>query len=131
MTTIKVPATKKRAFRKAVDEWIDNFGLKEWHLEVQGVEYPPENDGESVVESFAFCSIHVPLRSAIISANAEWLMHANTEVIKQVAFHEVCHLLLADLADLTSARSNQATRRLEATEHAIIRRLENALFGPN
>jgi hypothetical protein len=44
--------------------------------------------------------------------------------LRRSAFHEVCHLLLADLAAEAVCREDIQT----AIEHAIVRRLENFVF---
>lgn len=77
----------------------------------------------------AWCSYELPACTAVIGLSVEWEGGKVFEPdVKRLAFHEVCHLLLAKLCDMAEKR--QFTQEdLNEEELRVIRILENAFLG--
>lgn len=108
-------------FRAACLEWRKMLGLTEWTL------YFAHDKLEGV---YAQTCWNVESGIATITLSSTWDKYrpVNSEELGSVALHEVLHVLLAPFCD--EAESRYATqKRLDAAEHAIIRRLETVLHG--
>jgi len=106
-------------FKRECNKWIRRFGLLDWR-----VYYRHE---DSVGK--ARCTIqHLEDRVCIITLSKFWegIEPTNDEICR-TAFHEVCELLLARLYTL-SRRRFVGEGEIEEEHHAIIRRLEEAVF---
>lgn len=112
-------------FKKECQYWIDKFGLKEWDIAFQQMNLE-SNDPDSVTG--AQCVADLKNRVSAIVLQADWDIKVTNRMVKQMAFHEVCHLLLWRLVWLAQQRSiseGEAT----AEAHTIIRRLENGILN--
>jgi|GEM_PF-1218156 len=110
-----------KIFKKEVEFWLEKFGLKDWCVFIS--HEPIGIDSED-----GACSYEKTSRVATISLNKYTPGYELTpNLVKLIAFHEVCELLLAPLITLCYLRTFSETE-LEGEKHAIIRRLENAFF---
>lgn len=115
-------------FKESAKSYIDTFGLKDWEVSFyhkDASEYDLDGDGTL---SFVIYSKDGS-RTANICLNPNWGDEKITSRrLKQCAFHEVVHLLLAPLTTLAVKR-HIAQGVIEEEEHGLIRILENTLFG--
>lgn len=108
-------------FQTRVYAWARKIGLTDWSILVEtGV----KNTGVDAA------SIHYKDRNRIatIGLAEEYAARPSRAQLDRHAFHEVAHLLLADLAMLAD-RKDGTTETVDQAEHVIIRRLESLLFG--
>ncbi len=119
MKTTKTTNKHFEIFKKECEKWVDFFGLKEWDLKMVH---------EDCGDSNGKCLTGYSSKSAIITLTTEYecdgeLIHS----IKKTAFHEVVHLLLADLVALGRARYLESDE-FENKEHEIVSKLINSVF---
>ena len=109
-------------FKKECEKWIDFFQLRSWEVMLV--------HADDIEPALGWFATNFKGRTAKIGLTVDWQSDNPTkELIRKVAFHEVCELLLVRL---TICVSPDATPSLvdDITEqtHAIIRRLEHAVF---
>lgn len=109
-------------FKKECAAWQKKLGLLDWQ-----VEYHHEEDD---VDYRACCSADYSGRCAVISLAKEWDRKPTTWDIKKNAFHEMCELMITNLAIMARSRWGFTMEDVEAAEHILIRTLENVLFKP-
>jgi hypothetical protein len=110
------------AFRAEAEYWLDVFHLRDWRVTYHWDDVP--EDGRL----FASCAENGRDRAATLFLVRKVAQEEVTaEFLCKAAFHKVCELLLADLYNL-SQYNNATTDR---AVHAIIRRLEHAVFRPD
>lgn len=100
--------------------WIDFFGLKEWEVHFKFEEFNAEASIYYNCQT-RFCLFR--LRPTM----PEFIVNDRQKEIDQCAFHEVCHLLIADFTHLCNERivtENEIARQ----EETFVRRMENACF---
>lgn len=109
-----------KLFKPECDYWIQAFGLIDWEIH-----YFHETDPD---RNLAWESHNVTNRIASMGLSAEWKRPKPTKyMIRKVAFHEVCELLLARLD--TEAKFRFATEdNVNETRHAVIRVLEKIVW---
>lgn len=109
-------------FKKCVEKWIKEFGLKDWHVVVLHEEWEHEEEGVKVARTEG----DLASRTANTYLNKNWGTLAPSNVLlDQVAYHEVVHILLHRLAILAISRAiTQETIAFEI--EAVIRRFENS-----
>ena len=104
---------------------ITLFGLKDW-----GISFAHESLGEGFLALCRFNNQDAHL--ARIFFAKEWLDQPTYRAISRIAYHEVCHILLADAYNVACCDDLSLEQTVSATlraHHAIIRRLENAYMG--
>jgi len=112
-------------YKKEADKWVDFFQLRSWHVNYDHAEPPDDLDG-----CWGWCETAWKDRVCTLGLSLDWKESKVTkERIKIMAFHEVCELLLSRLriealVDVSEVRRDEI---IEQT-HAIIRRLEHAVF---
>lgn len=80
-----------------------------------------------MIEAYGWINPDSEAKHATIGLTKTWESTPITdEQLDYVAHHEVLHLLLADLVHIGNQRQSTAADFTQA-QHAIIRRLENAL----
>lgn len=109
-------------FKKHVFQWLDHFGLKDWEIIISH-EIPDE-----CKESLGACATNLESRFCNIYLNSEWDRKITDELIKNIAFHEVCELLLAEFDAIARTRS-VSTIQLDSARHGVIARLYNSIAG--
>jgi hypothetical protein len=114
-------------FKAWCDETIALFGLKDWHVR-HGLEDLSERD------TIAQCAWDVgPGKDAIFTLSTRLRdVEPTDKELRRCAFHEVCHLLLADVHNIAvydGLSRKQRERQLDRAFHAVIRRLENAFVS--
>lgn len=113
-----------KLFKAECNKWIEFFGLKDW-----GVSYV----WGDVEEARAEIAYHCMDRLAVITLGKEWDelggITIDSEIIRKVAFHEVCELFLGKLTVTTDqlGRILMESEIIEET-HRIIRTMENTVF---
>jgi len=117
----RTTAADFRLFKAEAKKWIERFGLKEYR-----VSFVHETSKEFAATRAWF---HSDGTIAEIGLSQDW---AGDEVTKSrvalCAFHEVCHILLDELAGAAAARDT-TLRTVEYEEEKIIHRLEWAIAG--
>lgn len=110
-------------FKKEAFLWIGKFNLGCWGI---GFFHTDTSDGEL---NRAWLSVQYSHQLASIGLTRNWGNNAVTvHKVKRAAFHEVFHLMLANLMIMGQDRwANQDT--IEAEEHSVIRRMENLFYG--
>lgn len=112
-------------FKKECEKWIDFFGLKDWDIY-----FSHDKFDESIL---ATCDCgETENKKCVLSFNKEIKDDALDEMltefhIKKSAFHEVCHLLLANFQGMARYRYVTSSE-LTQEEHTIVTRLENSVF---
>jgi len=112
-----------KLFKNRCNYYIKEFGLFDWK-----VYYTHElwnND------SYADCNIHYSGRVATINLCTHWeeleIKYIN-KTIDELAFHEVSHIVLAELCSIASSKSAKR-KDIDSAEHSVIRRMEAVLFN--
>lgn len=111
-----------KVFKGEFLRWIDIFGLKAWEIFFDHRE-PPE-------PCRAYLSYNTSGRVATVMLSPAWENFdepPTKEMIRKVAFHEACELLLARFNILAQERYVQRDEIREEL-HTIIRTLENVVF---
>jgi len=107
-------------FRGEAEYWLRYFGLTQWRIRI---EWTDETD------RLAACESNVTSRAARILLAREW--GANDPVtelsLREVAFHEVCELMLSPTTALVVMTFSDAQHQEAA--HETIRMLENSVFA--
>lgn len=116
--------TKKdfNCFKKWVYYYVNAFGLKGYEIHVK---HKPLND------LYATTSWDIVARYAVFYLNTVWYKNMEkktVQALKELAFHEVCHILLGRINVLADMR-HIGEREVEEEMHSIIRRLETFVFG--
>ena len=110
-------------FKKECKKWLQIFSLGDWEDNYW-------HDGESSEDGLARVNANADGKRADFYLSKDWkIQPINNAEIKSTAFHEVGHLLLADMAEFARDR-NRGYREVDNHEvqHAIIRRLENGIY---
>ena len=102
-------------------DFQDRLGVSNWWVEFSVL--PPKDNSDS----YAFVSWHYSGRCATCNVSTELLTEHPEEMLARCAFHEVCELLLVDLAANLEAFLNEDYVRKMI--HEVIRRLENFVFA--
>jgi len=111
-----------KIFQEEAWYWIQRFGLKGWNIH-----YTHENTDN---ESFATCAHNVSGRVVTLNLEKDWEDFLVTErQVRQSAFHEVIHILLARLRWLAIERA-VGIGDVDQEIETIIRTLENAVWEP-
>lgn len=104
-------------------KFVNEFGLTDW--KVYFVHEP--------FDAMAECRTHDISKFCIIALSSDWgNQEVTQEGLERVAYHEVIHLLLADIDSLAlRADMSRTSREIELSRayHAVIRRMENLRFG--
>lgn len=111
-------------FKSEAQLFIDAFGLWDWRVDFRH---------ESQDGSLAACEHNTGCgKIATLVLSTDWAEHEPIpERVRQTAFHEVCHILLADALDAAcylDLSPQQRYLHLDRAHHAIIRRLENVVL---
>ena len=110
-------------FVKEAESFIEMCGLKDWKVFFKHADLS-EN------ETFAECSYSSGGgKNATICLSEKWPLEFTDKEIRRCAYHEVCHLLLADsdnIANYDDLSAQQKVSALDRAHHAVIRQLENA-----
>lgn len=116
------PITDKhfQIYKRRVKIWLKRFGLVDWK--------PYFDHTELIDDAYAMVEYDPVGRTATFSLNTTHFETKPTDKdIDLYAFHEVCELLLGKIKSLSMLRSVRQDEIDEAV-HAIIRRMENAIF---
>lgn len=108
--------TDYHSFKKECQRRIKQLGLSEWDLDYLFKESPNENEWK------AWATWDMEARQARIGLNPD-----AAKAVKDDAFHEVLHILLADLTELAESRF-VTQREIDTALHTVIQRLITA-FG--
>ena len=109
-------------FKKEARLWLDRLGLKDY-----SVYFLHSQDGRE--DSRAWIESDYNGKIASIGLSRDWSGDPVTvKKVRKAAFHEVVHLLLANLVVLGQERWT-VQGIYGAEEHAIIRRLEALFYG--
>jgi hypothetical protein len=108
-------------FKSECLKWIEFFGLKDYRIAF--------DDKVTVDDAFAQCSTSLPHRTCVLRFESKELDEFNEKNrdVKKDAFHEVCHLLLAELLYIAECRYVN-DGELRAEEERIVRILENTIY---
>ncbi|GAH01412.1 unnamed protein product, partial [marine sediment metagenome] len=94
---MKTTEKQFESFKQECHKWIKFFGLKDWRIKITH---------EDIDENFTAADVTHNSRSRQAAIRLNTTLHDDLKDIdvKVSAFHEVCHLLLADLTCLTRSR---------------------------
>ena len=112
-------------FKRECECWIDRYGLKDWHIYFEHCEI------EDRPRTCAMAETDLENRIARITLNDKWEnLEPTCALLRNAAYHEVCHVLLCRLTEL--ALSREIFKNVIDDEiHAVIRRLENGISEKN
>lgn len=124
---IKTTESDFELFKKEVEYWIDKFHLREWRLRVI------HKDSDVLKDVFAWMKPNWKGRVVTIGLSVDWTYDVISEYeLCKSAFHEVCELLLTDIGGIAEIDICGTQRQeLEKSVHAVIRRLEWAVWEPD
>ena len=117
--------TKKHfeIFKKEAEYWIQKFGLLDWNIYFSwGVE-----DGTNKAE---VCS-NASAMNATIYLTKNWTAEEPLceKEIRENAFHEICHVLLAPMNNFRGNEDSDLARGYrEGAVHGVIQRLLNTVW---
>jgi hypothetical protein len=115
--THRTTAAEERYFVQRVRHWAEFLSLGDWRISVYAAD---------TGEDSGHCELWRDSHGAHIKINKRFPTKPSRVFLDKLALHEVAHVLLADLKKLINERC--VTDILADTvEHAVIRRLENAL----
>ena len=124
--TTKTTDEHFKLFTDYCKEFIQLFGLYDWYI---GFNHTEQNEGNRAECGFSTDDSH----NAWINLAQEWHYDEITPArLREVAFHEVCHVLLADSHNVASSDDLSREQTCFATtraHHAVIYRLMKALLG--
>lgn len=110
-------------YKREVAHWISRLGLTDFHVDFR-------HKAQSEESVRATVTYGLTGRTVTFWLSPVWEVDVPTSAqIKRTALHEVLHLLLADLTGLIHAREYDSDGRATPLEHAVLRRLENAILG--
>lgn len=113
-------------FKEEARKWMTFWGLTEW--EVFFV-FSPDEDG---CRASCYTKHFDKICHLALNKRPDLCEPPNEISIRKSAFHEVCELLLSSLTFIALDEEIPYTERKGLTEsesHAVIRRMENALFA--
>lgn len=116
---MKVTKRQFEIFEREIKKWINLFGLNDWEI------YIEQDDLEEDVE--ATCQWDKDNRLCYMKFAKAWdndSVKLTPKEIRATAFHEVLHLLFADIHDMAHGRYVVASD-IDAAIHAIIKNLQN------
>ena len=112
-------------FKKDVAKWQGYLGLTGWRLQV---EWEKEDNSARAITRLNYKS-HQATITLIRDQSDAATAKDFEEYSDELAFHEVMHLLLADLTTLSEENTHpNMYGMIQAQEHSVIRTLENLLF---
>ena len=104
-------------FKARCEYWLRFFGIeKEWVVYYSGQK----------LDRYAETAYWIDSKVATITLNTSEAL--SDEALDRVAFHEVAHLVLADVMALAKDR-NYDKETADKEEHKLINRLEHVLLG--
>lgn len=110
-------------FSKAVRHWQIKLALGSWEIQVM---WAPDNT------AYAHVVTDASGRAADVALCREWPadgLEPTDKELSRVAFHELMHIVLADLANAANRNVPEASAHLlGGVEHNVIRTMENILF---
>jgi len=122
--TYKTTDAHFKLFKNECEKWVDLFQLRSW-----GVDYRHE-DHDETPESRAWCFTNLRGRVATLGLSVSWGDNKpEVSTVRKSAFHEACELLISRLvaeAEVDTCPTQKSD--IEEHKHAIIRRLEHAVF---
>ena len=120
---LKATKSHYQYFCKQVNHWIRVFGLLEWRI---FFEYSEEYSGDILAE----CSWDYEAKTALFRFYSDWTQATlDNDHIDEIAFHEVCELLLNRVNDLLTPYYSDRVSTAEL--HHIIHILSNVILPQN
>lgn len=120
---MKVSKETYQFFCERVKYWANMLGVKDWKICFSQLGYP-----DIPHQAYAHVTIKVQERIVLISMCQEFpsnLSEGEDEPDRH-AFHEACHLMLADLESYAAGAMGDTPKGiLDTAVHGIVRRLEN------
>lgn len=117
-----------KTFKKECEYWIDKLNLRCWKV------YYRHEKSKELPDTLAWIKSNWTGRTCAIGLNPDWGVHdvvCDFEVCRG-AFHEVCELLLKNVVSIAQIDICPTQKdELEACTHAVIRRMEWALWQPD
>jgi len=105
-------------FADQVKYWCHYFGVSDWYVQI---------DTEAAADNFGECSGELEDRNAAVSVAMNWERSPDDLELSGIAFHEVCELMLRDIA-LLGAERFVSWRELETARHRVIQMLHNSVW---
>lgn len=111
-------------FEAYVRKWQAKLGLQDWEVFVM------MDDVDSSDEYRARVTWDIDGSMATVILGRDWAHCKPTNtMLDRVAFHEMCHLLLAKFRDDCERNTKPTQEAADASAHLVIRRLENFVLG--
>jgi hypothetical protein len=116
--TYKTTRKDEDYFEARVRHWLKVLNLGDWKVDVYR---------KKLEDMTAACELWHNAHGAHIMINTELAYQPEKKWLDRLALHEVGHVLLCDLKRLINDRC-VTDAMAETAEHAVIRRLESALW---
>lgn len=116
-------------FETYVRKWQQKLGLQDWEIHVRWVS--PSDHGMEDSRAAVFPDANGGIATVVLSQ--EWDTHtkAGDKELEFIAFHELAHVFLAKLIRTAETYPMMVGGVKEIEEHAVIRKLEYLILGPN
>ena len=121
MGTYKTTEQDFQIFQEAVAFWQRKLGMLSWQLYTRHT-FMKDQQGYSVVNLSARCAT-LTLSTTLSNYDEP----PGDRIIRRIAFHEVCEVLMARMMICAEARYVQRDE-LEEARHEVIRTLESVIF---
>jgi len=112
------------AFAKAVYKWQDLLGVRDWEI---AVSLDPRPQGDASEEGW--CDYKRNGRIATIALKEQMPYKMTNEDLNKLAFHEIFHLVLADLDCMAMSHISYSPDATDRECHKIIARMINLLWS--
>ena len=109
-------------FKKECEKWIKLFGLSNWEISIEHSK--GDSDRAWIIPVTKGRVVRICLGSNWINLEPDKI---TPDMLKRVAFHEVCEVLIEPLAWLAECRFLNPDQ-LDPARHDIIHRLEEVIF---
>ncbi len=106
-------------FKKECEYWIDYFGLKSYEWDIR-------HEVTHTESARAEYRLQYAGRYVCVRLNKTWDVVKEKNEIKFCAFHEICHIMICGLAEMSYTTFSDI--KVETEEHKIIAILENTIF---
>ncbi len=108
-------------FKTECEKWVKIFGLTDWYYH-----YIYNEDADS--DNLADCTWDYASRQVVINLYDDWgdISEPTNESMREAAFHEICHILIARFQDLAYL-PNPPEDEITSVGHAVINILQKVL----
>jgi len=124
---MKIDDSLYELFKKEAEYWLEKFGLTDWNVNFSHEDLNRPDRWSQVSYNWIGREVTISLNTQIDDKEIPKERTKLEKEIRKSAFHEIMHLVLADLEICARSREFNVDT-LETILHACIHRLEKVLF---